>query len=88
MGSVNQTLSLIDIPHTVGGTASAIKQTGERIATAIGNAMVTAVFFSLATQGWTFAYQMSYLVIAAVIAAAMMVAAWDRRVHGAGVAGF
>lgn len=46
-GSANQTLSLEEVPVQHGGTAGGVKQTAERIATAIGNAVMTAIFFTL-----------------------------------------
>ncbi|VEI12676.1 MFS transporter [Trueperella bialowiezensis] len=45
MGSANQTQSMLDVPPASGGTAGGVTQTGQRIATAIGNAVITAVFF-------------------------------------------
>lgn len=45
-GSANQTQTMMDVPHAHGGTAGGFLQTGQRVATAIGIAMVTAVFFA------------------------------------------
>ncbi|WP_216431828.1 MFS transporter [Arcanobacterium phocae] len=45
-GSANQTITMMDVPHAHGGTAGGFLQTGQRIATAISIAMVTAVFFA------------------------------------------
>ncbi|MDK8252789.1 hypothetical protein QP834_17510, partial [Enterococcus faecalis] len=47
-GAVNQTLALQDVPIQHGGTAGGVKQTVERIATAIGNAIMTAIYFATA----------------------------------------
>ncbi|MDO5035283.1 MAG: MFS transporter [Actinomycetaceae bacterium] len=47
-GAVNQTLALQDVPIEHGGTAGGVKQTVERISTAIGNAIMTAIFFTAA----------------------------------------
>ncbi|WIK64064.1 MFS transporter [Gleimia hominis] len=46
VGSANQTLSLDEVPVKHGGAAGGVKQTVERLATAIGNAIITAVFFA------------------------------------------
>ena len=46
MGSVNQTQSMLEVPAAHGGTAGGMVQTAQRITTAIGNAVVTAVFFA------------------------------------------
>lgn len=46
-GSANQTLSLDEVPVQHGGTAGGVKQTVERISTAIGNAIMTAIFFAM-----------------------------------------
>lgn len=43
----NQTLALSRIPHTSGGTAGGVLQTGQRIGTAVGLAAVGAVFFGV-----------------------------------------
>lgn len=48
IGSCNMTLSMQDVPTKAGGTAGGAKQTVERTATAIGNAIMTAIFFGLA----------------------------------------
>ena len=47
IGSANQTLSMSDVPRHNGGTAGGVKSTAERVATAMGNATMTAVFFSV-----------------------------------------
>ncbi len=45
----NQTLTLEDVPPRDGGTAAGVLQTGQRIGTAIGIAVVGAVFFGQLT---------------------------------------
>lgn len=47
MTSVNQTLAMMDVPVAEGGVAGGVSQTVQRIMTAIGNAMMTGIFFSL-----------------------------------------
>ncbi|MDO5729188.1 MAG: MFS transporter [Actinomycetaceae bacterium] len=46
-GAANQTLAFDEVPVQHGGTAGGVKQTAERIATAIGNAIMTAIFFAM-----------------------------------------
>lgn len=84
MGSANQTVSMLDVPAAHGGTAGGVMQTGQRIATAIGNAMVTAIFFAVSAQSSdTFAYyhaiSLSYVAIAIAVALALTVAIWFWR---------
>ncbi|MDN6748262.1 MAG: MFS transporter, partial [Brevibacterium sp.] len=43
--SPNQTLTLADVPVEYAGSSGGVMQTGQRVGTAIGIAIVTAVFF-------------------------------------------
>lgn len=82
VNSANQTLAMQDIPHTHGGTAGGIKSTAERIGTAIGNAMITAVLFAVTAQaGWVEGYIAANLTIAAamLLSAALGVIDWRRE---------
>lgn len=82
MGSANQTLSLEDVPAAQGGTAGGVKQTVERVAVAIGNAMITGIFFATqAAAGWTPALAVGLGVVAVVITVALAIAVHDARVH-------
>lgn len=84
MGSANQTLSLEDVPPAYGGTAGGVKQTVERVGTAIGNAMITGIFFAAhALQGWPTAFAVAFGAIAAFLLAAMALAIRDERYHRA-----
>ncbi len=83
MGSVNQTLSLAEVPPSAGGTAGGIKQAGERTATGIGQAIFTAIYFGAAV-GATGLVR-AYVAIAAVISIALIVAILDYRAQGPGV---
>lgn len=85
MGSVNQTLSLAEVPPSAGGTAGGVKQTGERVATGIGQAIFTAIFFGVAAHDWSTGLVRAYLAITAVISIALVVAIIDRRTQGPGV---
>jgi len=53
MGAANQTTAMLDVPASHGGTAGGVYQTTQRIATAIGNALVTAVFFAVSSGART-----------------------------------
>ena len=82
MGSANQTLSLQDVPVSHGGTAGGVKQTAERVATAIGNAAVTGVFFmGHAAQGWPTAFGLAYALIGIFLTFALFLAIRDERYH-------
>ncbi len=86
MASANQTLSMADIPPSAGGTAGGIKQTGERISTAVGNAMLTGVLFALVPiLGWTAAFNTAFAVTALIISISLAVAIKDRRDQGPGL---
>lgn len=80
----NQTLTMGQVPREAGGAAGAIKSTAERIGTAIGNAVLTAVFFWLAARGLTVALAGSYGVIIAITAVALLLGLADLRRHGVG----
>lgn len=81
--SVNQTLALNDIPPAFGGTAGGVKQTGERTATAIGNAMITGVFFMtihrLTNGNWEAGFAAAYGVIAAFMLISLVLVIRARR---------
>lgn len=83
-GSANQTLSMLDIPREHGGTASGIKQTIERISTALGNAAITSLFFVvIAGTSWVGGFLAAFVAISACLAVALSLAFMDRRQHTA-----
>ncbi|RLP11550.1 MFS transporter [Propionibacterium australiense] len=84
MTGCNQTLSMAEIPPAEGGVAGGIKSTAERIATAIGNAITTAIFYSLVSRGWATALTSAYAAIALFIAASTALAVFDRISLGRG----
>lgn len=86
IGSANQTLSLQDVPVHSGGTAGGVKSAAERTATAIGNAMITAVYFGVtASQGAARGCMAAYAVIVVVLLAATGLAVRDRQLNGNGI---
>jgi MFS family permease len=87
LGAANQTLSLEDVPTTYGGTAGGVKSTAERIGTAVGNAMITGVFFGFVGAGaWTTGFAAAYGAIAVCLLVALLAAVHDRKVSGDGPA--
>jgi len=79
-GSINQTLALQDVPIRNGGSAGAVKQTAERTSAAMGNAIVTGLFFAVAAAaGQTVAFVASFGLVAVFMSAALAIAASDLR---------
>ena len=79
IGSANQTQSMLEIEPARAGTASAVQQTSQRITTAIGNAMITAVFFAAHGAGtdptdWFRGFSLGLAVIATALAGALVLA--------------
>lgn len=80
MGASNQTQSMLDVPASHGGTAGGVIQTGQRMATAIGNALVTAVFFAVQANpkfgeiSGYFSISISFALISIITIIAMVVA--------------
>ncbi|MFD2758381.1 MFS transporter [Gulosibacter faecalis] len=87
--SPNQTLSLAEVPLRYAGSAGGVLQTGQRIGTAIGIAVITSVAFGMAAaHGWDLAIAIGFGVIIAVIVLTIAVALVDlaatRRARGEG----
>lgn len=78
--SPNQTLTLAEVPLDYAGSSGAIMQTGQRIGTATGFAIITAVTFStLAVSSWSLAVTVGFGMISIMVLAALLVAAKDLR---------
>lgn len=78
--SPNQALTLAEVPLDYAGSSGAIMQTGQRIGTSVGIALVTAaVFASLAVSSWSTAVIVGFSLIGLVIALALGVALKDLR---------
>lgn len=78
MGAANQTQSMLDVPATAGGTAGGVMQTGQRIATAIGNAIITAIFFLgqrlyAGDDGWYIGIILAYVAVIFFIVLALVI---------------
>ncbi len=78
--SPNQTLTLADVPLDYAGSSGAIMQTGQRIGTAVGIAVITAAVFStLAVASWSVAMVVGFALISFVVFLALLVAIRDQR---------
>ncbi|MEV4639990.1 MFS transporter [Actinoplanes sp. NPDC049548] len=80
--SPNQTLTLSEVPVRRAGSAGAVLQTGQRIGTALGIAVVGAIFFNrLAANGgsWSLAFRTSLLVTIGFVLVALVAALVDVR---------
>ncbi|MGO1174027.1 MAG: MFS transporter [Actinomycetaceae bacterium] len=78
--SPNQTLTLSEVPLQYAGSSGAIMQTGQRIGTSIGIAVITAaVFATLEVTSWSVAAATGFGLIALVLLGALAVAVKDLR---------
>lgn len=83
--SPNQTLTLAEVPLQYAGSSGAIMQTGQRMGTSIGIAVITAaVFTSLQVTGWSTAVAVGFGLIALVVLSALLMAYKDQRDRRAG----
>ena len=86
MGAL-QTLSLEDVPAAHGGTAGGILQTGQRVGSAIGMAVVPGVWFaSLPGSGPAAAHGQAYAVIAGFTVTALWMVLTISWLFWAGIA--
>ncbi|WP_051530122.1 MFS transporter [Halomonas halodenitrificans] len=78
--SPNQTLTLAGVPLQYAGSSGAIMQTGQRIGTSIGIAVITAaVFAALSVASWPVAVTLGFGLIGLVMLGALGVAFKDQR---------
>lgn len=78
--SPNQTLTLAEVPLDYAGSSGAIMQTGQRIGTAVGIAVITAATFSvLAVGSWSTAVAVGFGLISLVVLLALVVSIKDLR---------
>ena len=78
--SPNQALALEEVPLAYAGSSGAVMQTGQRIGTSIGIAVITSVAFAtLAVSSWPVAMATSFGVILLVVLVALAVAVKDQR---------
>ncbi|MFA5522427.1 MAG: MFS transporter [Castellaniella sp.] len=84
--SPNQALTLEDVPIDYAGSSGAIMQTGQRIGTSVGIAVITAALFgTLNFSTWTVAVTIGFTVIMLIIGLALLVAVKDLRDRNAAV---
>ncbi|MDP9800315.1 MFS family permease [Arcanobacterium wilhelmae] len=76
LNTANQTQAMLDVPPSHGGTAGGVLQAAQRTTTAIGTAIITAVFFATQTtsHNWHVATMSAYLVIIGIITVALVIA--------------
>lgn len=79
----NQTLTLAEVPLAYAGSSGAVMQTGQRIGTSVGLALITSVLFAaLAVTTWPHAATIAFVLIAGVFALALLIALRDLRGGG------
>lgn len=78
--SPNQTLTLADVPLAYAGSSGAVMQTGQRIGTSVGIAVITgATFAVLSASSWSTAFMAGFGLIGLVMLLALTVAIRDLR---------
>ena len=81
--SPNQALTLAEVPLKYAGSSGGIMQTGQRMGTSMGIAMITALTFSvLAHTDWATAFMASFAAIGVVVVAALAVGYRDLASRG------
>lgn len=82
--SPNQALTLAEVPLQYAGSSGGIMQTGQRVGTSVGIAVITAISFGvLAVSTWAAAFMVGFLVIAMIVVVSLGVAFRDlRQRHG------
>ena len=85
IGAANQTTAMRDVPVKSGGTAGGVMQTGQRMTTAIGIALITAIFYAVrgpvdaptsapADAHWFAAVTAAFAAVASIVTIANIVA--------------
>lgn len=79
--SPNQTLALADVPLAYAGSSGAVMQTGQRIGTSVGIAVITSATFTVvgATGSWPAALSTGFALIGVIVLVALVFAVRDRR---------
>ena len=78
--SPNQALTLAEVPLAYAGSSGAIMQTGQRIGTSVGIAVITAIVFAVRPySSWSIAVSFGLLAITLVISLALAMAFKDLR---------
>nr|WP_244954097.1 MFS transporter [Spelaeicoccus albus] len=89
--SPNQTLTLNEVPNEYAGSAGGVMQTGQRIGTAVGLAVITAVAFAVLGTGeqssggrWPIAFTAGLLAIMVFVVLSLLIGLRDVRSRDAG----
>lgn len=78
--SPNQALTLADVPLDYAGSSGAVMQTGQRIGTSVGIAVITAVVFAfLPATSWSIAVTIGFTLIGLIVLLAAGVGIKDLR---------
>lgn len=79
--SPNQALTLMDVPVANSGSAGGLMQTSQRIGTAVGIAVMTAIFYATqhATGTWHTAMTVGFIAITVMVVLTLIVAIIDQR---------
>lgn len=79
--SPNQTLTLADVPLSYAGSSGAVMQTGQRMGSSIGIALITSLLFAVLSWSgsWSLAVGASFALIAGVFGLALRTALLDLR---------
>lgn len=78
--SPNQALTMLRVPLNAVGSAAGVMQTSQRIGTAVGMAIITAIFFFvLKSSNWDIAMRVGLIAISVVVVATALVAFADQR---------
>lgn len=78
--SPNQALTLSEVPLDYAGSSGAIVQTGQRIGTSVGIAVITTLVFTLqASYSWMLAMVAGYIGVFIIISLSLLVALQDWR---------
>lgn len=78
--SPNQALTLMEVPVANSGSAGGLMQTSQRVGTAVGIAVITAVFYGLNhVAGYSVAMELSFVAISMLVVATALVAIVDLR---------
>ena len=79
--SPNQALTLMDVPVANSGSAGGLMQTSQRIGTAVGLAVITAIYYAteLITGAWHTAMTVGFVAITIMVVLTLIVAIIDHR---------
>ncbi|GGO68562.1 MFS transporter [Nonomuraea cavernae] len=75
--SPNQAIALSQVPPAGGGSAAGVLQTGQRLGSSIGIAVVGSTFFGSLGQGWATGFRHGLMVVLMFVAIALAAALYD-----------